>query len=217
MDYQNRVGSKKGSGGVADSSIANQHRQERLKSLLLTTANLDNDPHIFRNNLGALECKLCLTTHMNETSYLTHKGGRRHVMNLMRRSEIEKKSKPAAMATIEKHTWEGIGKPNGRVVKLKEGNSKGLRIEIELPNIKKDTKPMHRLMSCFEQKVELVDTNFQYLVISAEPYDIIGYKIPGNAINLETMWEFWDEEAKVYYVQLFYLAEISTPSNEAQV
>lgn len=222
MDYQNRVGSKKGSGGLAGSAETNQYRQERVKSLLLSNTNIESDPYVFRNNLNILECKLCLTTHMNETSYLTHRNGRRHVTNLLRRSEREerKKQKAAAQAghnteqTAQEQTkrhWEPIGRPLYTVVKVQHpthGN-KGLRIDFELPELKQGVVPMYRLMSCFEQRKELPpDPQWQYLVVSCEPYQNVCFKIPGNTIALSgelALWDFFDEDAHEYHIQLFYL------------
>ncbi len=35
-----------------------------------------------KNHIGKYECKLCLTLHNNEGSYLTHTQGKRHQDNL---------------------------------------------------------------------------------------------------------------------------------------
>lgn len=39
-----------------------------------------------RNHLGGLECRLCLTLHTNEGSYLAHTQGKKHQTNLARRA-----------------------------------------------------------------------------------------------------------------------------------
>ena len=72
MDFQNRVGSKPGSGGVASFSNSNVDRRERLRKLALETIDLSKDPYFMKNHLGSYECKLCLTLHSNEGSYLAH-------------------------------------------------------------------------------------------------------------------------------------------------
>ncbi|KAK0234877.1 hypothetical protein EDD85DRAFT_955765 [Armillaria nabsnona] len=69
---QNRVGSKFGGGDVAGASETNVDRRERLRKLALETIDLAKDPYILRNHLGSLECRLCLTLHTNEGSYLAH-------------------------------------------------------------------------------------------------------------------------------------------------
>ena len=38
-----------------------------------------------QNHLGTFECKLCLTLHTNEGSYLTHTQGKKHQDNLFGR------------------------------------------------------------------------------------------------------------------------------------
>ncbi len=43
------------------------------------------DPYFMRNHLGSYECKLCLTIHIGEGSYLAHTQGKRHQENLARR------------------------------------------------------------------------------------------------------------------------------------
>jgi splicing factor 3A subunit 2 len=48
MDFQNRVGSKKGGGGVASESQANADRRERLRKLALETIDLTKDPYFLK-------------------------------------------------------------------------------------------------------------------------------------------------------------------------
>lgn len=222
MDYQNRVGSKKGAGGIAGDAETNQYRQERVKSLLLSNTSLGNDPYVFKNNLGILECKLCLTTHMNETSYLTHRNGRRHVINLMRRSEFEEKKRLKQQngqdadtqdlgPALPKRKWHPIGKPQYSVHKIRHPHTgnKGLRLEINVNNIDPKGTPMYRLMSCFEQKAEAPDPKFQYLIVSCEPYQNVCFKIPGDTIDLSSgemkMWDYFNQDDNMYYIQLFYV------------
>jgi hypothetical protein len=65
-------GSKPGSAGVASGSDSNVDRRERLRQLALETIDLSKDPYFMKNHLGTYECKLCLTLHTNEGSYLAH-------------------------------------------------------------------------------------------------------------------------------------------------
>jgi len=44
MDFQNRVGSKVGAGGVASASESNRQRRERLKALALETIDINKVP-----------------------------------------------------------------------------------------------------------------------------------------------------------------------------
>jgi splicing factor 3A subunit 2 len=52
---------------------------------------LQQDPYILRTHLGTLECRLCLTLHTNEGSYLAHTQGKKHQTNLARRAAKENK------------------------------------------------------------------------------------------------------------------------------
>merc|ERR1712000_42027 len=91
MDYQNRAGSKFGGVGVASHSATNADRRERLRKLALETIDLDKDPYFFKNHVGSFECRLCLTVHQNDGSYLAHTQGRKHQTNLARRAAKEQK------------------------------------------------------------------------------------------------------------------------------
>lgn len=42
-----------------------------------------------RNHIGTYECRLCLTLHSNEGSYLAHTQGKKHQTNLARRAARE--------------------------------------------------------------------------------------------------------------------------------
>lgn len=94
MDYQNRAGSKFGGGGVASQSATNADRRERLRKLALETIDLDKDPYFFKNHVGSFECRLCLTVHQNDGSYLAHTQGKKHQTNLARRAAKERPKRP---------------------------------------------------------------------------------------------------------------------------
>ena len=81
MDFQNRAGGKTGSGGQASWSDMNRDRRERLRQLALETIDLAKDPYFMKNHLGSYECKLCLTLHNNEGSYLAHTQVREKTIN----------------------------------------------------------------------------------------------------------------------------------------
>ena len=55
-----------------------------------------------RNHLGSYECKLCLTLHNNEGSYLAHTQGKKHQANLARRAAKEKSEAPGSSAVLPK-------------------------------------------------------------------------------------------------------------------
>lgn len=115
MDFQHRPGGKTGSGGVASSSESNRDRRERLRQLALETIDINKDPYFMKNHLGSYECKLCLTLHNNEGSYLAHTQGKKHQTNLARRAAKEAKEAPAQPAPekvkVEVKKFVKIGRP----------------------------------------------------------------------------------------------------------
>ena len=94
MDFQHGAGGKTGGGGQASWSESNRDRRERLRQLALETIDLQKDPYFMRNHLGSYECKLCLTLHNNEGSYLAHTQGKKHQANLARRAAKEAREAP---------------------------------------------------------------------------------------------------------------------------
>lgn len=72
MDFQHRVGHRTGSGAPATAQDLALDRKERLRRLALETIDLSKDPYLMRNHVGQYECRLCLTLHANEASYLSH-------------------------------------------------------------------------------------------------------------------------------------------------
>lgn len=91
MDFQNRGGAKAGGVGVASVQDANIERRERLRKLAMETIDITKDPYFMKNHLGSYECRLCLTLHSNEGSYLAHTQGKKHQSNLARRQAKEAK------------------------------------------------------------------------------------------------------------------------------
>lgn len=256
MDFQNRAGNK--GAGVAGASEASVDRRERLRKLALETIDVNKDPYILRNHLGGLECRLCLTLHTNEGSYLAHTQGKKHQTNLARRAAREAKQLSnfadaqklltgGAESGIEKKKFIKIGRPGYKITKIREpmisnqrpgrggtqedddsysnatqiGGRVGLLFQIHLPQIKQDVKPMHRFMSSFEQHIEPQDRSWQYLVIAAEPYETIAFKlqskevdrsdgvlfsaVPGSKMKDEPgTWNHWDSDSKTFSVQVLF-------------
>lgn len=236
MDYSNRVNSKKGSGGIAGKEETNIHTKRRIKELLATQVlNLDNDPYVFTNHLGLLECKLCLTTHVSESSYISHLGGRKHQMNLEKRKILDEKYDNlnqkghvdvVSINNIPKRVWNKIGRPNYKVTKIRDPVTfqVGLLIEVKCPKISIN-EPLFRIMSFYElstknqnvakeylRSSEEKELDFQYLVISAEPYENICIVMPNDEIDrpaeLDGMgngyWWHWDVDTKEFFLQLLY-------------
>mmetsp|Transcript_10692 Transcript_10692/g.43824 ORF Transcript_10692/g.43824 Transcript_10692/m.43824 type:complete len:238 (+) Transcript_10692:921-1634(+) len=218
-------GSKPGSGGVASATRANVDRRERLRQLAIETADLSKDPYFMKNHLGTYECKLCLTLHNNEGNYLAHTQGKKHQTNIARRraresrdqqlesagvssSSLPSSSAPAAQRLPPRRRPK-IGLPGYRVTKQRTPGTGqySLRFEIDYPEIEEGLQPRHRIMSCFEQRVEAPDKNYRYLLFAAEPYETIAFKIPSWEIERDAkaghaLFTNWDRQALRFTMQI---------------
>lgn len=212
--YADRVGSKTGSGGVASQSQTNQMRRERLRQLIVDTADLTNDPYLMKNHLGKFECKLCLTLHPSDGSYLAHTQGKRHQENLGRRATRIQQSADVNLINEQKKKIQPrktikIGRPGYKVVKQKLGNQRSLLFQISYPRIEEGLAPRTRFMSAFEQKIEPPDEKFQYILFAAEPYETIAFKVPSTQID-KTEGKFmthWDKDRQTFTLQLFFVPD----------
>lgn len=215
MDFQNRVGSKTGGGGQASWSESNRDRRERLAALAAETIDLQKDPYFMRNHLGTYECKLCLTLHNNEASYLAHTQGKKHQSNLARRAAKEAKETPSQpapeKARVDIKKFVKIGRPGYRVTKQRdpESGQQSLMFEIDYPEIAEHVAPRHRFMSAYEQKIEPPDRKWQYLLFAAEPYETISFKVPSREVDKSDgkFWSLWNPETKEFFLQFAFKNE----------
>jgi splicing factor 3A subunit 2 len=220
MDMQNRVGSKPGAGGVASHQQEAIARRERLRQLAMETIDLSKDPYFMRNHLGTFECKLCLTLHPNEGNYLAHTQGKKHQTNLGRRAHKEAQEALAnapLMGTTKTAVRKGIkiGRPGYKVTKQQDPASGQymLAFEIEYSQIQEGLQPRHRFMSAFEQRIEVADKAFQYIVFAAEPYETIAFKVPNIPVD-KSEGKFsstWNKEKKIFQLVVHFQAQ--TPSS----
>ncbi|CAP65400.1 uncharacterized protein PODANS_6_9040 [Podospora anserina S mat+] len=241
MDYQNRAGSKFGGGGVASHSATNADRRERLRKLALEQIDLDKDPYIFKNHLGSFECRLCLTVHQNDGSYLAHTQGKKHQTNLARRAAREQKEGKgeidpttglpvgvvgAGFAALglgaggPRKNVVKIGRPGYKITKVRDPitRQQGLLFQLQYPDIGVGVTPKWQVMSAFTQRVEEPDRNFQYLLVAAEPYETCGFKIPARELDKREdgrQFEFWDPDSKEYWVQIMFMTEREERFNAA--
>lgn len=240
MDYQNRAGSKFGGGGVASQSATNADRRERLRKLALETIDLDKDPYFFKNHVGSFECRLCLTVHQNDGSYLAHTQGKKHQTNLARRAAREAKEGsggkdgsggkvdpttglPVGVGFGSLHASRRniikIGRPGYKITKLRDTMSRqtGLLFQLQYPDVAPGVQPKWQVMSAFSQRVEEPDKNFQYLLVAAEPYETCGFKIPARELDKreDRQFEFWDPDAKEFWVQIMFMTEREERFNAA--
>jgi splicing factor 3A subunit 2 len=249
MDYQNQPGSRFGGGGVASKEETAMDRRKRLfrlavdsidltkgHPLLFIRANCGQDPYIRKTHMGLYECKLCLTVHVNEGSYLVHTQGKKHQTNLARRAAMEQKSGICGPSTAlltslygtnalpVKKNFMKIGRPGYKITKLRDPVTQqpGLLFQSQFPQITWGVKPRFRFMSTWEQKIEQADKRFQYLIIAAEPYDSVGFRIQSCEVDRREgkLWTHWDrksptygtvvndlEDIKQYSLQFFYKTE----------
>ncbi|PGH30232.1 splicing factor 3A subunit 2 [[Emmonsia] crescens] len=220
MDYQNRAGSKFGGGGVASYSATNADRRERLRKLALENIDLDKDPYFFKNHVGSFECRLCLTVHQNDGSYLAHTQGRKHQTNLARRAAREQKEGkgqdgsllPAAMGVQVKRNTVKIGRPGYKITKTRDPLTRqhGLLFQLQYQEITPGEVPRVRFMSAFEQKVDdPPDKNFQYLLVAAEPYQTCGFKLQAREVDRSEgkFWTWFDEDSKEFWIQVMFKTE----------
>ena len=224
MDFQHRAGGKTGMGGVASASETNRDRRERLRQLALESIDIYKDPYFMRNHLGSYECKLCLTLHNNEGSYLAHTQGKKHQANLSRRAAKEASDSPALPTSnkpmVDIRKFVKIGRPGYKVTKQRDGETKqqSLLFQIDYPEISENTIPRHRFMSSYEQRIEPPDKKWQYLLFAAEPYEIIAFKIPSREIDKQEgkFWTHWNTESKQFFLQFAYKIE-TKPTHELQL
>uniref|UniRef100_A0A224XLJ9 Splicing factor 3A subunit 2 n=1 Tax=Panstrongylus lignarius TaxID=156445 RepID=A0A224XLJ9_9HEMI len=215
MDFQNRPGGKTGSGGVASWSETNRDRRERLRQLALETIDINKDPYFMKNHLGSYECKLCLTLHNNEGSYLAHTQGKKHQANLARRAAKEAKDSPQQPAPdkprIEPKKFVKIGRPGYRVTKQRdpETGQQSLLYQVDYPEIADGIFPRHRFMSAYEQRVEPPDRKWQYLLFAAEPYETIAFKVPSREVDKSEnkFWTHWNRDTKQFFLQFAFKNE----------
>ncbi|KXH35235.1 splicing factor 3A subunit 2 [Colletotrichum simmondsii] len=227
MDYQNRAGSKFGGGGVASFSATNADRRERLRKLALETIDLDKDPYFFKNHVGSFECRLCLTVHQNDGSYLAHTQGKKHQTNLARRAAREQKEgkqniDPATGLPVGvvgagfgaggvRRNLIKIGRPGYKITKIRDPitRQQGLLFQLQYPDIAPDVEPKWQVMNAFTQRIEEPDKNFQYLLVAAEPYETCGFKIPARELDKrdDKQFSFWDPDAKEYWLQVMFMSE----------
>ena len=211
--------SKQGGGGVASGSSTNADRRERLRKLALETIDLDKDPYFFKNHVGSFECRLCLTVHQNDGSYLAHTQGRKHQTNLARRAAREQKEGRdreallpggASSVAVKRQTFD-IGQPGYTVTKIRDPLTRqhGLLFVLQLDKIAPGVVPRYRFMGAFEQQVEERDKDYQYMIVAAEPYKNTAFKIQAREIDNERgrRFDWFDEDTKTYWVQFLFKTE----------
>ena len=152
---------KIGTGGYSSISMINLERRERLRKIAAETTDLMKDPYFYKNHMGIYECKLCLTIHNNEGSYLAHTQSKKHQTNLNKRKIIEAKHNLFVQELKNEHKqkmddlkikYVKIGRPAYKIGKEKDfmSHKRKIKFEIEYPLIKTGLTPQFRIMSELE-------------------------------------------------------------------
>ena len=184
----------------------------------METMDIEKDPYIFKNNVGTFECRLCLTVHQNDGSYLAHTQGRKHQTNLERRAAREEREGKKDQSTLPgvagvqvKKQLIKIGRPGYKITKIRDPltRQQGMLFQLQFQEITPGVKPRVRFMSAFEQQVETPDKNYQYMVVAAEPYQNSGFKIQAKEIDRrdDKYWTWFDEDSKEFWVQIMFKTE----------
>lgn len=216
MDHQNRVGGKTGTGGNLSYTEANAERRERLRKLALETIDLSKDPYFMKNHLGTYECRLCLTIHTNEGSYLGHTQGKKHQASLAKRAHKEAEAAARLAGTtlspVEsnltkkiKRTFTKIGRPAYKIIKQRNTTSgeEGLLFQLHFPSLQ--VEPSYRIMSAFEQGRDLPpNKDYQYLVVASEPYESVAFKIPNLKIENQPIPTLFDPDTNIFIIQIVF-------------
>lgn len=166
-------------------------------------------------------------SHKQNSNYLAHTQGKKHQAGLAKRAHMEKLMKgrnnelgpclPTSSSTTKSITRVKIGRPGYEISKSRhhETNQRCLSFHLHFPEIDSNLQPRHRFMSAYEQRVESPpDRRYQYLIIAAEPYETVAFKIPNEKIDRrEGMFVTnWDADEKRFTLTLYFVDEVEEGS-----
>ena len=104
-----------------------------------------------------------------------------------------------------------IGRPGYKITKTRDPLTRqhGLLFQLQYPEITPEVTPRVRFMSAFEQKVEDPDKAYQYLLMSAEPYETCAFKLQAREVDRGEgrFWTWFDEDSKEFWVQVLFKTE----------
>ncbi|NWS28415.1 SF3A2 factor, partial [Polioptila caerulea] len=119
-----------------------------------------------------------------------------------------------------------IGRPGYKVTKQRdpETGQQSLLFQIDYPDIGESIVPRHRFiivprhrfMSAYEQRIEPPDRRWQYLLMAAEPYETIAFKVPSREVEKAEgkFWTHWNRESKQAFLPFhFKMEKPLAPSN----
>eukprot|EP00756_Hemistasia_phaeocysticola_P025000 Hpha_TRINITY_DN15983_c2_g1::TRINITY_DN15983_c2_g1_i1::g.70481::m.70481/K12826/SF3A2, SAP62; splicing factor 3A subunit 2 len=148
-----------------------------------------------------------MTIHNTEGSYLAHAQGKRHQTNLQRKDQATKDAQQP-QAKRSRTGRAKIGWPAYQVKKTRTDDAgRVLTFSIHYPEIEEGIQPRHRFMSAFEQKKEVPDRRFTYLLFAADPYETIAFKVPSDEVEHEQergVKADWNKEKAMYTLEFHY-------------
>jgi splicing factor 3A subunit 2 len=214
-DYD--IGGRTG-GGEYNAQLDKIQRASRVSALKLQEKDLTEDQHLFRNQYGNLECKLCCTSHKTEASYIAHTYGKAHQRNVQRRrvflarkeailggNRTEARLNP--QAPTQKRPK--IGNPGFSIYRTKDSSGNlSILFELTYEEIRKSTSPKYRIMSAFEQTMETPDPQYQYVLFAAQPYNTVAFKIPNLPVMENLIIEEWRASERLYTFQVTLAAPV---------
>lgn len=59
-------------------------------------------------------------------------------------------------------------------------------------------------MSTYEQSIEKVNPDYQYVILATESFENIALKIPSKPIDQDSVWDYYSDIEEVYYLQLMF-------------
>lgn len=206
--------------GVETSQKTRQKRKRQKETVLVDPA-INVDPFCFKNYLGKYECKLCGTRHVDKESYAAHINGKRHQHFLSRKLKLTKTegdeqstSRTGSSVTQSEHFMSGgtdrvllrkreLPKWHVDEVIHPESGKSGYCISLWCPKMKAGV-PRYCIVSTYDQTIEPISPDIQYIVISCYPYRSVGVCILNKPIDIENVYEKFNSLTETYVLQLFH-------------
>ncbi|KAG9392020.1 putative splicing factor 3a subunit 2 [Carpediemonas membranifera] len=204
-------GSRIGTGGQLSQSVLNARLQREKKALMeeALQEEVAKDPYVSKNQFGQYECKLCMSVHSTIADYTVHRELRKHKVNIARFEKMKAGNTidngPLYVRPKPQRTVPSIGQPSYWVTRQRDlQNRPSIKVEVHYPEILDGIVPRWRAISWFEQKVEVPDSNWQFIAFAAQPYDTIAIKVPNWELDDSRTYEQWYPDKKMFVVQLQY-------------
>mmetsp|Transcript_34292 Transcript_34292/g.55179 ORF Transcript_34292/g.55179 Transcript_34292/m.55179 type:complete len:190 (+) Transcript_34292:45-614(+) len=172
--------------------FTNQNKsREILKKRAIELFDLKDDPFYIRLD-NKFKCKLCLTMHRSESSYLAHTQGKRHNKNIKKRNLAVDNKNIIQTDHSFFDNQRNLSKPAYKVTKAycKITHKKIIFIEVIYEYNLPEDVPDYRILTTYEQSIEKPDNNYQYLLVASPNYVTICFKIPNLLIDYENQFTY---------------------------